>query len=43
MMALVKEENVRRVIDAMHERYYRPHGFADNVIVATAIQGAGIL
>ncbi|MDP2984257.1 MAG: hypothetical protein Q8O92_13130, partial [Candidatus Latescibacter sp.] len=43
MMALVKEENVRRVIDAMHERYYQPHGFEDNVIVATAIQGAGIL
>jgi N-acetylgalactosamine kinase len=43
MMALVKEENVRSVIEGMHEKYYMPHGFQDNVIVATAIQGAGIL
>lgn len=43
MMALVKEENVRAVVDAMHEGYYKPHGFKDNVIVATAIQGACIL
>ena len=43
MMALVREENVQDVIDAMHEKYYMPHGFEDNVIVANAIQGAGIL
>jgi len=43
MMALVKEEHVKAVIEAMHERYYKPHGFEDNVIVATAIQGGCIL
>jgi galactokinase len=43
MMALVKEENVKAVIQAMHERYYTPHGFEDNVIVANAIQGACVL
>jgi galactokinase len=43
MMALTKEENVKAVIQAMHERYYTPHGFEDNVIIATAIQGACIL
>lgn len=43
MMALVKAEMVNSVIDAMHERYYVPHGFEVNVIVANSIQGAGIL
>ncbi len=43
MMALVKEENVKAVIDAMRTKYYEPHGFEENVIVAEAVQGAGIL
>ena len=43
MMALVKEEKVQQIIDAIHTKYYVPHGLEDNVIVANAIQGAGIL
>ncbi len=43
MMALVKEEKVQQVIDTIHTKYYVPHGLEDNVIVANAIQGAGIL
>jgi len=42
-MALVREDLVDTIISAMHERYYTPHGFGDNVIVAESIQGAGIL
>jgi len=43
MMALVREQDVQAVVDAMHSKYYVSHGFDDNVIVANAIQGAGIL
>lgn len=43
MMALVKEKDADIVIEAMHNKYYVPHGFDDNVIVANAIEGAGIL
>ncbi len=43
MMALVKEEDIDSVTAAMHTKYYEPHGLADNVIIASSIQGAGII
>jgi N-acetylgalactosamine kinase len=43
MMALVREEDADAVAAAMHARYYEPHGIEDNLIVASSIEGAGIL
>ena len=42
-MALVEEKSVNSVIADMHKGYYEPRNLKDNVIVADAIQGAGIL
>ena len=43
MMALVNEDDVDAVVLAMREKYYVPHGFEEKVIVAQAVQGAGVL
>lgn len=43
MMVLVRKEDADSVAAAMHSRYYEPHGIEDNLIVANAIGGAGIL
>lgn len=43
MMVLVKTEAVDSVIDAMRARYYRPHNIEEKNIVASPVQGAGLL